>query len=470
MSGTRIHYRYGGSSSSLVVVLVLWCLSVSYTTAAGATNLRRPPLQRVLQQSDTADSNFQVTFTTIPGGTSDDDQTTPSRLVLDPLTVRLSPRTAILSTVDLRFLQNTMEVMAIEYVVAMKNGGSRNRRLASSEFEYVRFGSAKQVYNDAGTAIVTFALVVAQFSSQPTPDADTVSSWIEQSLASANLLPELQSSDSGSFATLNNVSVAFAMSSNAPPANDTTSSPTTEKTQNSTERSNSVPIIAGAAVGGLVVCVLLLAAVFTKSRRREVIPVESPLHLADTDFSASSPQKKPSRSTHTTPASTPDSKPEAADSRSFADSESEWTVGTEAGDSMALKSLVPPSAAASVSLRHPEPWVLSESFERDRPVNITKDMLTGQWSGRVSNLRASTGAAHSDSVLQPSYFSASQERRVRKAAADRESSGDDEEESGGEDALVFEQAHAAGGRPGAWSPARTRHRAASPRPTTGELS
>jgi hypothetical protein len=408
-----------------------------------------------------------------PGGTSNDDETKPSRVVLDPLTVRLSPRTSILSNLDLRFLQNTMEVMAIEHIVAIENGGSRKRHLASSQFEYVRFGAAKQVYNDAGTAIVTFALVVAQFSSHPTPDADTVRSWIEQSLAPANLLLELQSSDTTSFATLNNVSAAFVESSGEPSTNGTTSSPTTEETQNSTEHTNSVPIIAGAAVGGLVVSALLLAA-FSKRRRREVIPMESPVHLADTDFSSSSPTKKQPRSAHTTPASTPDTKPEtsAVDTRSIADSESEWTVGTEAGDSMALKSLVPPSAAAAVSLRHPEPWVLSESFERDRPVNITKDMLTGQWSGRVSNLRTSAGAAQSDSVLQPSYFSASQERRVRKAAADRESSSvSGEDDSGGEDSLVFEQAHQdAWGRPGDWSPARTRQRASSPHPTSRELS
>jgi hypothetical protein len=156
-----------------------------------------------------APSSVPVDFKTNPDGTSNDDETTPSRVILDPLTVRLSPRTSILSTTDLRFLQNTMEVLVIEYIGAMKNGGSRKRHLATSQFEYVRFGAAKQVYNDAGTVIVTFALVVAQFSNNPTPEAATVRSWTEQSLAPAKLLPELQSNNTASFATLNNVTVAF---------------------------------------------------------------------------------------------------------------------------------------------------------------------------------------------------------------------------------------------------------------------
>jgi hypothetical protein len=119
-----------------------------------------------------------------------------------------------------------------------------------------------------------------------------------------------------------------------------------------------------------------------KRWRREVIPVVSPLRLADMDFYSSSSRKKLPCSTHTTPASTPDSKPEAvaADSRSVADIELERTVGARVGDSMALESLIPPSAAAPELHPAPrsEPWVLSESVERDRPVNITKGMLTGQ--------------------------------------------------------------------------------------------
>jgi hypothetical protein len=192
-----------------------------------------------------------------------------------------------------------------------------------------------------------------------------------------------------------------------------------------------------------------------KRHSREVSPVKSPLHLADTEFASSSPQKKQPRSTHTTLASTPNTKLEVPgpDSRSVADMESEWIAGTEAGNSKALKLLIPPPVAAVPTLRHPEPCVLSESFESNCPVHVTKDKFTG-----VSKLRASSEAAQSDSVLLPSYFSASQVRRVRKAAADRESSsvsGD----SGGEDALVSEQASQdAWGKPGGWTTTRTGHR------------
>jgi hypothetical protein len=112
-----------------------------------------------------------------------------------------------------------------------------------------------------------------------------------------------------------------------------------------------------------------------KRRSREVSPVKSPLHLADLEFASSSPQKKQPRSTHTTPASTPNTKLEVLgpDSRSVADMESEWIAGTEAGDSKALKLLIPPPVAAVPTLRHPEPCVLSESFESNCPVHVTND-------------------------------------------------------------------------------------------------
>ena len=154
-----------------------------------------------------------------------------------------------------------------------------------------------------------------------------------------------------------------------------------------------------------------------------------------------------------------------SDNRSYADcSESSFTVATEAGDSMALKSIpsnpqYPPfpsnsadqlfqsASSASSSTVDPSNWpilplaasqqsngagaagvgqggaasntgfeapiVLSspESFEYDRPVNLRKDMLTSAWSGRMPMTEDSI---RNDSVLQPSFFSASQERRRRR--------------------------------------------------------
>ncbi|KAL7559314.1 hypothetical protein ACA910_002482 [Epithemia clementina (nom. ined.)] len=144
------------------------------------------------------------------------------------------------------------------------------------------------------------------------------------------------------------------------------------------------------------------------------------------------------------------------DNRSYADgSESSFTVATEAGDSMALKSIPyndnsagvfglpsgnssgsggsfwptgsdgsffeqtppppPPSSEFSEEQILQQGVLLSspESFEYDRPVNLRKDMLTSAWSGRMPS-SAHEDSIRNDSVLQPSYFSASQERRRRR--------------------------------------------------------
>ena len=366
----------------------------------------------------------------------------------------------------------------------LQQGGGSRRHLqqtsSSSELEYIRFGVPKEVHNEE-TAIVSFALVVAQYTNHPTPEAATLEQWILQSLAVDQLLPVLQSD--ASLAGLTNVSVAFVPSASAPVPSPT-SAPVTQVTRDSEERSSDdiiLPVVLGASIFGLVVVAAALLAL--KRRRREaVIPVERAVLNDDDDLS---PKKRPRPALSSTPASTPETTKEEApppatntDSRSVADSESEWTVGTEAGDSMALKSLVPPAAA----LHHPEPWgVWAESFERDRPVAISKDMLTGQWSGRVTHLRHSAAAAQSDSVLQPSYFSASQERRVRKAAArDRTIGAEDEEDSvAAEDALVFQAhedawgRHCSRGEEPTTSPSRMtprRGRASSPHPTAREMS
>lgn len=68
----------------------------------------------------------------------------------------------------------------------------------------------------------------------------------------------------------------------------------------------------------------------------------------------------------------------------------------------------------------------TESFERERCVNLQKDMLTSAWSGRMPSDRS----PQMDSVLQPSHFSAAQERRMLQQST----SGDESETR-----LEFEQ-------------------------------
>jgi hypothetical protein len=121
-----------------------------------------------------------------------------------------------------------------------------------------------------------------------------------------------------------------------------------------------------------------------------------------------------------------------------AGSVSDFTVKTEAGDTTALKTINAKQIMAVVPA-----MINSESFERERPVNLRKDMLTSAWSGRANAKRTS----HNESVLQPSHFTASHERRVRRQEQDFDPdpswNPEDNSVGGGSNAspFVFEQAH-----------------------------
>lgn len=85
---------------------------------------------------------------------------------------------------------------------------------------------------------------------------------------------------------------------------------------------------------------------------------------------------------------------------SMVGSESSFTVNSEPGDSAAIKSLPSESLPLANALT-------AESFERDVRVNLRKDMLTSTWISPTPTGRA----AEFESVLAPSYFSVSGERK-----------------------------------------------------------
>ena len=89
-----------------------------------------------------------------------------------------------------------------------------------------------------------------------------------------------------------------------------------------------------------------------------------------------------------------------------AGSESSFTIGSEAGDSIGLKT-------ASFQKFDAPPMVAKESFEHDRRVTLRKDMLTSTWVGQVTPTGSSQGRpGQIESVLEPSHFTASEERRT----------------------------------------------------------
>ena len=142
------------------------------------------------------------------------------------------------------------------------------------------------------------------------------------------------------------------------------------------------------------------------------------------------------------------------DGRSLAGSESDFTVNTEAGDSAALKSLshAIPEDIGTGAVVGTQRAVHTESFERERPINLRKDMLTTSWSGHVyGGGMSNTRSAQNDSVLTPSHFSASEERQQRKQQVSEAGTMSDKSstvrsdgsrpQDGKESSLVFEQAN-----------------------------
>jgi hypothetical protein len=523
------------SACMLLVLLISSACAASYAASSSTTNLRRSLQQEDISFDPTADNG--------------DSSSISTRIIIEPFQLQLSNVTSIFTESDLFTLRDTMEWVALADIKVNTVNSSFSNGVAMGEIELLRFGGAKQLYNDDFQVVmVKFDFGVAQYSSLPTPNASTINEWL-QAAFTTKLLPALQQTSSSSFQTIENISYGL-QSSEEPPligrnttnndgtgvkddnsdgSGNGTDNETGGTTRKSSNRSN-VPLIAG-TTAGVAACIVVLILGFTARQRRQDKNNNKAREITDTldslsppDVDQSSPSKKTNKkrkqrngsdSNETSPSSSKGGDKEVSkqqskgisdDGRSLADSESEWTVGTEAGDTMALKNILPnpmmlnksnPNVVSKKNDHHIN-LVLSESFERDRKVAITKDMLTGQWSGRVSNCRnGNTGAQQqqSESVLQPSHFSASQERRMRKAAQKRAAVNDNNnnnvgsstcpdretssisskgDESSIDDSLIFEQAHEdVWTKKGQVSPSRTSKRRSRdispPPPMTGAI-
>jgi hypothetical protein len=163
------------------------------------------------------------------------------------------------------------------------------------------------------------------------------------------------------------------------------------------------------AVAG--VAVLVLAALLVRSYRQRSSEVIVPYALENADAppadsSGATHQTRSRKPTRQEPLAVEDrgrSRSSQADNssdvRSLAESESSWTMGTEMGDSIAVQSVATHPSIGAVS---------TESFEHDRQVYIQKDMLTTTWSGQNAT---GSGSGRTESVLQPSHFTASTEQQ-----------------------------------------------------------
>lgn len=410
----------------------------------------------------------------------DDYVMPPPRVVIEPFKLQMSKFASYVSDLDMQSLLSIMETVVFDYMV--QKGG---RRLTAGTLQYVKFGAVLQNYAaDVESVTVTVQAGVASYSNDPTPDPASVNTWVKESLQT-NLVSSLRKNVS--FASVNKVSFALVN----PPSTVGSVAGISGTTTPTVERGVNVPVIAGSvAAAACVLALVFLAA--TRRRARHTVKVENMVDLQLDE--QQQPNERPKRALmlgaaggkkysdkNQSPRSVLALPGVSEDGRSLADSESEWTVATEAGDSMALKSIYPNSllqnlGQGGVGNNHDLGLTLSESFERDRQVAITKDMLTGQWSGAVSHNRNGRGGPQSESVLQPSHFSASQERRVRKAAkAAAATDTNDIINDSMLDDLVFEQAHEDEEQLGQVSPPsqtnkrRTRNRSPPPRSGSGEI-
>jgi hypothetical protein len=342
---------------------------------------------------------------------------------------------------------------------------------SAAKLENVLFGRFEQTFDEANEA-TTLAVNagIASYSSFPVPNSDLVNGWVKDGIE-ANLVDQLN--DKG-FETIESVEFNFKNGKNNSETDNTDSEPVDEVEPSGIEsdravdngNSNTIAVISGSAAGGAVALIAAaVIALWAVRRRKKVVRIEdmNPVIIDDSDLSL---QPKTS-SDDVAPKSMA-----VVDERSLAESESEWTVATEAGDSMALKSICPNNATAMSRLgaAASTEMILSESFERDRQVSLTKDMLTGQWSGRcATNTR---NGVMSESVLQPSHFSASQERRVRRAAQKQaattaaaasnspggETNSCSSDDSSSDDSVVFAQAHEGTANSSSISPSKKRER------------
>lgn len=318
----------------------------------------------------------------------------PPRVLIDAFLIELQGMSTSLTEVDLGDLLTVLESTASDYLMEKSKD--------DVPLEYVKFGRLVQEFraDDASFVAVDVQNGVARYTDHPAPDSNRVQNWVQESLSEEYLLPRLNSHPNANLRSVTGTSATLKY-------------PSLPATASSTKATEQEPSGMGAAamgaiigsLGGILIVGMMVGGFLLVRKRRNQSQVVNVGEASEADVDNFKPPTNFNNERYGMRRAVAD-----PDTRSIAGSESEWTVATEAGDSMAIKSIHPngivPSSPNTGAL------MFSESFERDRQVAITKDMLTSQWSGKVTNQRGPTPS--SESVLQPSYFSASVERLDRE--------------------------------------------------------
>lgn len=307
------------------------------------------------------------------------------------------------------------DVMTARFVV-------KTEEISELDFRYVAISNINASFNEMNlTSIITVGEGVVSFadSSEKTPSTEEVNKWARDAVVE-DLLQRLQGDDDLYFITT--VGTPQVNGQNNEEAEEPGEGPTfsvgppVKTTDSPSDKTSLYLIIAG---GGLVVLIsLIVGMTFALKGPKKLV---EPHHNEGKDRSENSDEIYGSENTDDSPGSDEhreispvlaatlalESTLSENDHESLAATESSWTINTDTGDSGGIKDL---STNNSDDLLRGLPTTSPESFEYDRHISLRKDMLTSPWSGRLP----SNQGVNSDSVLTPSHFSVSQEKKRRE--------------------------------------------------------
>jgi len=336
-------------------------------------------------QDYTTDADTSITIL------SEDNEEAKKRVDINPFSVLMTPSPYELDRVGQDEIYRVLEGVIQDYIKAQQ------ATFPNVGLEYVLLGDMESVYQAetgtgvrrarrlTGTTTLAFSSGVTSFvGGGVIPTEEQVNTWVQQAVDSA-LTTNLQGTNFYYVDDSNYVAGGLG------------ERPDTQGESSGT----SAGVVVGAVLAGLA-AVALVALFAVKRRNSRVFDVV----LDDGNYNNSKAGDDADTVNDSYEKDLSPLKQSKRNALADADnnSVSEWTVNTEAGDTTALKSI-----NTSKMLLVVPAMVNTESFERDRPVALRKDMLTSAWSGRATGSRA----VHSESVLQPSHFTASAERRVR---------------------------------------------------------
>jgi len=407
---------------------------------------------------------------------TNNDEETGSRVVIDPFEIVLGTTPYVLDSDDVDALHSALEEVIDGYISDRNNGMP-----AEVAVDYVLLGNIYPADPsfDQTTVVVPAGVVHFQLSSDAeegadaddfAPTRDSVNAWVQAAI-NANLVEALQGT---SLYYVQSASVgADELDDEGDTTNQVVDEPASYDPSSPKGNSTTVALAASVAVAAtLIVALGLFAFVRRRSHRIHYVeqrdggnngaklddgdkPADTTLNLsvdssADAVVAVVPPSPSTaSRSAESTPTSSPSNRrissimtPSSGttlDDGTIAGSESEFTVNTETGDSVALKSLshIVSNSKVNQTAAAQHNMVATESFERERHISLRKDMLTSTWSGGgPNNSSAYVRAVQNESVLTPSHFNASEERTRQTTMARYDESNHMIEEGDEDDEVV----------------------------------